>query len=326
MQELTHAFPDTHSLTGALTSALEGGTLAAGRIAITGRQANVQMSTFASEIVTCRLADGGELRLLCKYEGGHRHSSEGHRGRVPYEAEVYRRVLRPLGHSTPRFYGAHKDEATGDTWLFIEYVDGGVRTNQTSDQEAVMCAAARWIGNFHAAGERRLSSGGSLFLNEYDREYYLKWARRAAAFAGPMRLRHGWLDELCALYAECVDYLLVLPRTFIHGEYYPKNILFRDGVVHPVDWESAAVAAGEIDLASLTEGWDEETARLFAREYQRARWPAAGPPADFERRLDAARIYLIFRWLGDGPDCAAGDGAEAYYEQLKSAGERLGLI
>ena len=48
----------------------------------------------------------------------------------------------------------------------------------------------------------------------------------------------------------------------IHGEYYPHNILFQSGVVRPVDWETAALAPGEIDLATLCEGWPPEEIRL----------------------------------------------------------------
>jgi hypothetical protein len=324
MQELTHAFPDTHSLADALTSALEDDT-AFGRLVITDRQPNALMSTFASEVVTCRLDDGSELRLLCKYESGHRHSSEGHRGRVPYEAEVYRRVLRPLGFSTPRFYGAHKDEATGDTWLFVEYLENCVRSNKTSDHVSAIGAAASWVGNFHAAGETYLTSDSSSLLTEYDRDYYLKWVSRAAVFAGPVRCRYPWLDNLCGFYVECVDYLLSLPRTIIHGEFYPENILIRDGVIYPVDWESAAAAVGEIDLASLTEGWPAEITRPCVLKYQRSRWPE-GSPDDFERRLALARLYLQFRWLGERPDWTLSEDCSWRFDELRSAGERLGLL
>jgi thiamine kinase-like enzyme len=126
---------------------------------------------------------------------------------------------------------------------------------------------------------------------------------------------------------------LTPPPTVIHGEYTPKNVLVRDGIIYPVDWESAAIAVGEIDLAILTDRWPVEIVQQCKLEYQRARWPE-GWPVDFERTFDAAQLYLHFLWLGYQPDSitsqARGNaGRRGYswrFEYLRSAGERLGLI
>ena len=112
------------------------------------------------------------------------------------------------------------------------------------------------------------------------------------------------------------------PPTVIHGEYYPQNILYRDGKIHPIDWESTAIAAGEIDLASLIEGWTEEIVRQCQIQYQQARWPA-GAPGEFDRTLCTAQLYLHFRWLSDLPETTTNGWR---FEQLHSAGKRLGLI
>ena len=69
----------------------------------------------------------------------------------------------------------------------------------------------------------------------------------------------------------------------------------------PIDWESAALAAGEIDLASLTSGWDADLAALCEQEYCLARWPE-GTPDDLALRLTAARVFLNLRRLGDGDE------------------------
>src|SRR6266446_1571831 len=60
---------------------------------------------------------------------------------------------------------------------------------------------------------------------------------------------------------------------------------------------------GEIDVATLTEGkhWRGQIAHQCEREYQRARWPKC-TPANFSRTLEAAKIYLHFRWLGERPE------------------------
>jgi thiamine kinase-like enzyme len=112
----------------------------------------------------------------------------------------------------------------------------------------------------------------------------------------------------------------------IHGEYYPaKNILYAAGIVCPVDWESAAIAAGEIDLAALTEGWSADAARECEHQYQRNRWPW-GAPADFEQTLGAARLYLAFRWLGEEPGETTHERNLCRFDNLRVVGERLGLI
>ena len=113
------------------------------------------------------------------------------------------------------------------------------------------------------------------------------------------------------------------PPVLIHGEYYSSNILYRNEIVYPVDWESAAMAAGEIDLAALTERWPPEIVRQCELEYQRARWPE-GSPADFERTLAVAKLYLHFRWLGDRPESTVAEYQLWRFEDLHSVSERLG--
>jgi aminoglycoside phosphotransferase (APT) family kinase protein len=120
--------------------------------------------------------------------------------------------------------------------------------------------------------------------------------------------------------------LLAAPPTVIHGEFYTKNLLLRRRKVHAVDWESSAVAAGEIDVAALTEGgWPARTVSRCERAYERARWPQ-GAPASFRTTLDAARIYLHFRWLGERPDWTVREKSLWRYEDLQATAKRLGLI
>ena len=84
--------------------------------------------------------------------------------------------------------------------------------------------------------------------------------------------------------------------TPVHGEYYPQNVLVQGDTVRPIDWETAAVGAGEIDIAALTERWPTDTALLCRRAYAQARWPG-GESADWRRRLGLAGLYLHFRWI-----------------------------
>jgi hypothetical protein len=278
------SLPDTPALAAGLAAILGGEGPAADPVTVLRREPNSYASSYASEVVTCRRG-AEELRLYCKYSsGGHGDTGYGLWGGVGYEAEVYRRVLSAAGAGTPRFYGSHTDVATGETWLVIQYLD---EAEPVSRYPKSLPLAARWLGLFHASQEARLARDPLPFLRVYDAAFYAGWARRTALFARPLRGRFPWLALLCERFAEAAALLLAPPLAVIHGEFYPGNILLHGGKVYPIDWESAAVAAGEIDLASLTERWPEAFARRCEAEYRRARWPA-GAPADFDRRLAAA--------------------------------------
>jgi hypothetical protein len=300
---------------------------------IVAREPNAKMKTFLTEMVTCRLDGATELRLFCKYEAGRSHNSYGHRRGIAYEAEVYRRVLRSSRLATPRFYGAYCQAVTGDTWLILQSLDkralpSNVRRDLHIDDDLTrlkykLSLAARWIGQFHASYENCLPYSLTSFLNTYDEHYYRGWARRTSLFAQNLHRSYTWLGALCGRYQGL--HLLSQPATVIHGEYYKHNIVHLQGAAYPVDWESAAIAPGEIDLASLIERWPAEIAQSCEAEYRDARWPE-GAPADFCRNLDAARLYLQLRWLGDQPAWTTDEHRQWRFAELRAVGERLGLI
>jgi thiamine kinase-like enzyme len=130
---------------------------------------------------------------------------------------------------------------------------------------------------------------------------------------------------LCKQSKKTIVTLMEPPVVIVHGEYYPENILFFEHTIYPVDWESAAIAIGDIDLASLIEKWPQEIVRDCVGKYQSTRWPQ-GPPAGFEQKLDTAQLYWLFRWLGDRPDWTQHPDSTKRFERLRSFGERLGLI
>ena len=77
----------------------------------------------------------------------------------------------------------------------------------------------------------------------------------------------------------------------------------KKGVIYPIDWESAAIGPGEIDLASLTEDWDEERKNIALKKYIQARWPDGNfSESDFEKRLLLVKIYFFLRWTGEYDD------------------------
>ncbi len=323
MKAVPAKFPDFESLRAGLDTVLGGNGSDSTRVIIRDRNPVVSASTYPSEVVECQLG-GDELKLYCKYTAGLRYDSYGHRGGVPYEAEVYRSALQNSGFSIPKFYGAYKDPATGDTCLILEYLEDTLRLAKGPQPESLL-RAAQWIGRFHAANEKRASTAAFSFLNRYDIAYFHGWVRRTSLFADGLDRDVSWLGPLCNRLEEFAALLLSPGASIIHGEFYPHNILLKGDLVYPIDWESAAIAAGEIDLVTLTEAWPPEITRPCEVEYQQARWPGGAPP-DFNRRLAAARLYLSFRWLGDQPEWTRGAGNFFYFEQMRSAGEELSLI
>jgi hypothetical protein len=222
--------------------------------------------------------------------------------------------------STP-LHGVHTDSATNETWLVLEYLEDGMRVNKVPDPRAMGLAAA-WIGRFHADSEQHVGAPVGSFLGRYDEPYYLGWIRRTVKQGAASMSGSTWLDTLSHRLTPVIDALIGAPQVIIHGEYYPKNILYRRGTIVPVDWEGAAVAPGEIDLACLTEKWGPETVELCEQQYCMARWGGT-PPADFDRIMSAARLHVQLRWLGDSPE---GPLNPDRLRVVQAEAERLGLL
>jgi hypothetical protein len=292
-------YPDTRDLTDVLTRVCSPNAPDGTSVVILDRH-EYKGSTFPVEIVSCQLPDGRQVRLFCKYESGRSHTGHGHRRGVSYEAAVYENVLSGLRSSAPAYFGRHRDRSTGDTWLFIEALDGkSIANTHRPDSILALRQAAGWIGRLHRECESRASELQS--ITRYEAGYYRGFVDRAMAFS-----RGRGVDDaaLLAVYHradEFIDHLVTAPPTLIHGEFYPGNVLCEKDRISPVDWESTAVAPGELDLASLTEGWPPDFVAECEGEYARARWPG-GAPAPFQRTLCAARLYWAFRWLGDKPE------------------------
>lgn len=323
MKPVPAKFPEFESLRAGLGHVLGGNGSGASRLNIQDRKPIVSASTYPSEVVQCQVGDC-KLKFYCKYAAGLNYDSYGHRGGVSYEAEVYRLVLHNSGFSLPHFYGAYKDPATGDTWLILEYLEDTVRLPK-GPQPQTMLRAAEWIGRFHAANESRVASPGLSFLKRYDIGYFEGWVRRTSLFADNLHAELRWLQTVCEHSEDLAALLLSNGATVIHGEFYPHNVLLNSRVIYPIDWESAAIAASEVDFVTLTEAWSPEITEWCEIEYQRARWPG-GAPQQFHRRLAAARLYISFRWLGEQREWTIGGHNRFYFDQMHSAAEELGFI
>lgn len=291
-------------------------------VQILGRNA-LNEGTFFGEVVRCRLGRGPAVQVFCKQGRVQENAAHGHRGGPGYEARVYQFLSRHTRCPVPRFRGAHHE---GDCWwLATDFLDGGQPVHLTSEPDAALAQAGAWAGRFHAEQEICRSRSAPRGFSRYDRVYYAGWARRARLFARPVSHRFPWLDDLWKRFEGMIDELLAPPQTVIHGEFYPKNILLYRGDIFPVDWESAAIAPGEIDLATLTEGWTRRATQWCESRYVAARWPD-GAPAGFARRLALCRLYVHLRWLGDRPEWTLRNSSLWHFKQLRKAARQLGAL
>jgi len=270
------------------------------------------------EIVTCRMSDGSLRKLFCKYGPLAEVEQTPHCFGVAYEAQVYDQLLSAWQDDVPRFRGALLDETTQTVCLALDYLDGATPLHQVLQPKAGLMAAAQWIAHFHRWSE---TAAVPSFLHRYDTEFYRVWMQRAGHFTRRLHGRYPWLPELCEGCQRRLPALLP-PATIIHGEYQANNILDDDGRNVPTDWESAVLAAGEIDLASLTRGWDTDLVALCEQEYCLARWPD-GTPDDFALRLAAARVFLHLCRLGNADSEVESEERSLDLEELILLAERL---
>jgi hypothetical protein len=253
--------------------------------------------TVAKELLTYA-TPAGTTQVLCKYGfASQEHSRPGRRG-VAFEGDVYRRFVLPSRLPAPRFVGlfAVDDDLTV---LVIEYLQGAVRLSEAPISAVVR--AAGWLGAFH----RRWGDVGAhdYGLDLHDAALARLWADRAQEFAAIAGTARPWLRDVCEAIVESGDRLTAGPLALLHGEFTVHNVLDRDGVTYPVDWEGASIGAGEIDLAMLIERWDRDIQNACIREYCSARWLGRHVP-DIRKGLAFAGAYVNLRWLADRESAA----------------------
>jgi phosphotransferase family enzyme len=252
------------------------------------------------EELRVRVHDGKELRLILKELARERLIGDARttKPEFVYEPErelaTYRDVLAPAGIG-PRYYGAG-----GTNWFVIEKVPG-VELWQVGELE-IWEAVAAWLAGFHAGFAERLDvvSAANPHLIDHSEEWFLAWRDRArTALTRTDDSRAPELVSALDRYPEMAAALAALPRRFIHGEFYPSNVLVeREPLrVCPVDWEMAAIGPAAMDLAALVGGWGAAERDRLVRAYARAASQAI-PDAD----VDSCRLHFALQWLGWSPE------------------------
>jgi len=300
------------ALTAALKERLDGRHIANVR-----RKACSFYSSYPLEELELELDDGSRIETVWKDLSPRTRlkAARGVKPRFVYDPQreiaVYRHVLDGLNVGTAEFHGASLDQPRRRYWLFLENVRG--RHLWQFGEFDVWLEAARWIARMHVRGmpivRDRLRWRGARLMR-YDVKFYRRWAQRAR-----QHLRQSpafsteqidAVERIAASYAPVAERLAAYQPTFIHGEFYPSNILIDDArapvLVRPVDWEMAAVAPGCLDLAALTAGWDELRRNEFVVAYRSAMRDAAPTLApsveEIAEQLEYGRLHLAMQWLG----------------------------
>ena len=290
-------------------------------VQIRHRKPNLYAGHFPSEIVTCRLSTGATRRFFCKYGGPYVDEVHATKGGVAYEARVYQTILAPLQIPAPAFVGSTTDPATNHTWLILDYLPAAAQLHPT---ESTLVLVAQYLADLHRRTAPSIHAWP--FLQRLDAADYRAWAERAARYSAPYAADFPWLAPLCRAFATRLAPLLDSPPSLIHGECYRQNTLLLNNRILAVDWESAAIAPGLIDLATLVDCWPDDSIAPCVCAYQSARWPApASAPPNFSETFDLARLYLHLRWLGDRPDWTTPEHLHERAPFLRTLAHRLAI-
>lgn len=246
------------------------------------------VSTHRSGIATCTLGNRERRSVFWKMGPACR----GDWGGLPfacvgYEIGAYASIRKVADMPAPVLIGGEIRES--DALLVTEYAGSMCRINKFYPAGSAMGRAAYRIGTFHRRASVATSDSR---LACYNRKMFGFWASRASGMLPNL----PWLARVSVAFPSFVAALQATSSTVIHGEYYPRNVLASTDEIMAVDWEWSGTGMGEIDLAALTENWDESTVAACMAAYAESRRINIADKL-FRKRLTASRLYLHLRNL-----------------------------
>jgi aminoglycoside phosphotransferase (APT) family kinase protein len=283
-----------------------------GREVVDLRRSPYRYATSAPlEELRVRFADGAEVVLILKDLARERLLGDARAAKPAFlhdprrELETVRRILAPAGIG-PRWVAAIAESGPPRHWILMEKVPGKElwQVGELSTWESV----AAWLGAFHARFEGQVERlrEDNPYLLEYSEGWFELWRERSVtALEGSSDPRTGDLLHALERYDAVVASLVQLPRTLVHGELYPSNVMVvADGgscSVYPLDWEMAGIGSGLVDFAALAGGYSGGERERLVNAYLcgLTRAGAVAPPRE---RLDAdlhrCSLHLALQWLG----------------------------
>jgi Phosphotransferase enzyme family len=277
-------------------------------------------SSFAIEELVAYCDDESPLNLIFKNLSPHGLLEHARQTRPQFaynpsrEIMVYRHVLDEE-FDTATCYGALVDADRQRHWLLLEKV-AGQELYKIGDF-TLWCDVARWLAQMHGRSANVATQHpNDTYLLRYDEAFWNAWIDRAERFIGQGRItsrrnmtppQMKWLVNQSR---EAAQQICNLPVTILHGEFYPSNILIqqRDDRTRicPIDWETAAVGCGLLDLAALIAGnWTEQQKQQLAMAYYKE---LSGDGTTWDslqhmmNNLQSCRLLLAVKWLGWSPD------------------------
>ncbi|HSQ28987.1 MAG TPA: phosphotransferase [Gemmatimonadaceae bacterium] len=312
------AGPATAQLRAVLSRALERSDSRA-RIVDIERATCPNGSSWWLEEITLDLDDESRIALVFKNLVRETTGSAARRVKPAFvtdptrEPWVYENLLMGAIAGPPKLWAAVTDVAAARHWLFIERVNGAPLA-QVGDRDA-WCAAAEWLGRFHATTPVRRAARGPLL--HHDREYHRRWlaralqavqanARTSDAGRDMAREKLARLRALAPAHEHAIERALATGSSLIHGEFYASNVLVQRSAatvaVHPVDWEMAALGPPLLDLAALMSGrWSPDDRRAMATAYRegaRSAGVCAPVLGDLLLEVTGCQLLLAIQWLG----------------------------
>lgn len=278
------------------------------RVAHLRRSPSQSATSYSSEVVSVRLADGTEMRFFLKDYGGSRRPRPAPSQRRERELGIYRHLIGNGEIGTARYCGAVWDDGAALHWLLLEFVAG---TELRHMELRSWIDAARWLGRLqgHFAGSPALS-GVMPLLERHDAHFFAakaECARRSVSHYSPA-LAHR-LEGILERYEPSIDLIAGQEQILVHGHFEAANILVSGGGrpvrICPVDWELAALGSRFFDLASLCDGFQPPALHRIWDAYAEAAADAGLPtPArDRVRHLvDCFRLFRVIAWLASAAE------------------------
>jgi hypothetical protein len=269
-------------------------------------------SSFRIEEVAVSLASGEVVHIVRK-DLAWEHMLAGARrirGRHDHdprrELDVYRQLLPLAPAGPPRLLAGAADGVDGP-WLMLERIAGD-QLRHVGAQSAWE-TAAEWAGAFHAefATTQRLGLAQALGLPRWSKkrlQLTFVTAAREIPRRASTRVAAAAIRAIKRAHPRAVQRLAAQAPTLIHGQLYPSNVIVpRAGGVGRaavLDWETAAIGPGVIDLAALTEGsWTPEQRGALVSAYLRGRDGTVDASVARRTAIDlaCARLHLCLEML-----------------------------
>ncbi|MBI4317240.1 MAG: aminoglycoside phosphotransferase family protein [Chloroflexi bacterium] len=274
-------------------------------LSITGieRSRSPLSSWYACDVITVHLSTGQHFQVWLKNFGTYRLVKDHMMERRERELCVYRDLLADANLGIARYYGSVWDDSKGTFWLLLEHVNGEILQYH---EYPYWVASASWLGRMQRyMGQHSDRLSDCPVLAEHDRHFFVSTAERALHSVSqlfPSLARN--LEEVLGKYDNLVETLVRQPKTLVHGDYTPRQIIVDAGSsparICPVDWEGAAMGSSLFDLAILADGFDgnrlDEILLAYGRELGNCDVQTFDLD-DIKHFANCVRLHRVMGWL-----------------------------